>query len=96
LIDNSKDWSTHSGISGLYYSLGTEGLFYIVIYSLLLVPAVIFAKIFDKKGIIVQYVWINTLLLFWHGWIGPFYASIYALIIFFLILITIKTCSKKG
>lgn len=96
MIDNSKDWSTHSGISGLYYSLGTEGLFYIVLYSILLIPAIFFSKIFDKKGIIVQYVWINTLLLFWHGWIGPFYASIYALIIFFIILLIIKTCSKKG
>ncbi len=95
MIDNSKDWSTHSGISGLYYSLGTEGLLYIVIYSLLLIPLIVFSKVFDKKGIIVQYVWVNTLLLFWHGWIGPFYASIYALIIFFIILIIIKTCSKK-
>ena len=95
MINGKTSWSTHSGISGVYYALGAEGLLYILIYSLLLFFIIVFAKKFDASNIMVHYVWMNALLLFWHGWLGPFYASCYALVLFYFVLVSVNLLSNN-
>lgn len=95
MINGRTSWSTHSGISGLYFALGLQGLLYILMYSLLLFFTIVFVKKFDRSNIMIHYVWMNALLLFWHGWLGPFYASCYALIVFYFILTMIKFFNKN-
>lgn len=93
----NKHWATHSGVTGIIYAYGLSGFVQVILYSILLFIGLLIIKLFKKnyRIALTEYIWINTLLLFSHGWFSAFYSTIYALIIFIFTVLLINRFQGK-
>lgn len=92
---NTFDWSTHTGIIGIYFIdhlLFIQSIF-VILVSLFL--AVIISKVFAVSNALYEINWLSMILYLFHGWYGTFLVHVQSLLFFLIIIIIFKFFSEK-
>lgn len=83
-------WNVPVGIPGLFFIDGSLLASYIFFSILLILFSVLISKLINNNGFLLELTFLSMLLFVLHGWLNDFISYVFSLIVFFIIICTVK------